>query len=172
MEEAIITRPEQRTVDAATSETIGRIADALSKAQGEVETAKRTSRNPFLKSMYADLESVWNACREPLAKNGLAVIQTLDGTPENLSVITTLAHSSGEWIRSRLTLKPMKTDPQAVGSAITYGRRYSLAAIVGVAPQDEDDDGNAASRDKDQGVNMPGRKSDKRKADPDEAPFA
>jgi len=133
-------------IDNTMSASIGKLADALAKAQGEIEAAKIDSENPFFKSQYADLESVWNACRKSLSKNGLAVVQTLAGGLDNVSVVTTLVHSSGEWIRGRLVLKPTKADPQGIGSAITYARRYSLAAVAGVAPAGEDDDGNAASQ--------------------------
>ena len=125
------------------SEYVGELANALSKAQGTIKGAVKDSQNPFFKSDYADLASVWGACRDALAKNGLAVTQTLAGTPESVEVITTLMHISGQWINGKLTIKPVKIDPQAIGSAITYARRYALAAMVGVAP--DDDDGNAAS---------------------------
>ncbi len=117
---------------------IGKLTLALSKAQGEITGALKDSKNPFFKSNYADLASVWDACREHLSKNELAVIQTTDESSEGIIVITTLAHSSGEWIRGRIKLKPVKTDPQGMGSALTYGRRYGLAAIVGVAQIDDD----------------------------------
>lgn len=125
------------------SESIAALAAALAKAQGEIKGAAKDTANPFFKSKYADLASVWEACRAELTKNGLSVIQTTDDGGNGITVVTTLAHSSGEWIRGRLTMRPVKDDPQGVGSAITYARRYALAAIVGVAP--EDDDGNAAS---------------------------
>ena len=125
------------------SETIGKLAEALSKAQGMMKGAIKDSENPFFKSVYADLASVWDACREPLSKNGLSVTQTTriadNGEPV---IITTLLHSSGEWMSGELLVKPVKADPQSVGSAITYGRRYALSAIVGIAP--EDDDGEKA----------------------------
>jgi hypothetical protein len=115
------------------------------------------SENPFFHSKYADLSSVWEACRELLTKNGLAVVQTMGGeTHESVTVITTLAHISGQWIRGGLTMKPTKQDPQGIGSAITYARRYALASIVGVCP--EDDDGAAAS-----GTNKPPRESSENK---------
>src|SRR4029079_18582964 len=101
----------------------------LSKAQGEMSGAKADSENPFFKSSYADLASVWDAIRAPFAKNGLAVIQTTGMNPDGVIIITTLAHSSGQFVRGRITIRPTKNDPQAVGSAITYGRRYGLAAI-------------------------------------------
>lgn len=126
------------------SPSIGALAAALSIAQGQMKSATKDSNNPFFKSKYADLTSVWDAIRGPLSNNKLAVFQTTSNNNGDIVVITTLAHSSGEWIRGTLALKPVKTDPQAIGSAITYGRRYALASICGVAP--EDDDGIAASQ--------------------------
>lgn len=121
------------------SETIGKIAEALSKAQGMMKGAVKDSQNPFFKQKYADLASVWDACREPLSKNGLSVTQTTRITDAGEPVIiTTLMHSSGEWMSGELLVKPVKNDPQSIGSAITYGRRYALSAIVGIAPEDDD----------------------------------
>jgi len=127
------------------SETTGALAAALAKAQRAMEGAQKTSENPFFKSRYADLASVWDACREPLTANGLAVVQTTNADGDGTAVIveTTLLHESGEWIMGAMALTPMKPDPQSVGSAITYGRRYGLAAMVGVCP--EDDDGEAVT---------------------------
>lgn len=127
------------------SEQINELASALSKAQASIQPAIKDSLNPFFKSKYADLPSIWNACKEALTQNGLAVIQTMDASSGQLMLITTLAHSSGQWIRSSLPINPTKNDPQALGSAITYMRRYSLAAIAGVTT-DDDDDGNCASQ--------------------------
>jgi hypothetical protein len=128
------------------SEQLNELAKAMSAVQLELRPASKDANNPFFKSKYADLNSVWNACRDLLGKHGLAVIQGnsvgLDGT---VIVETILTHSSGQWIQSELALPLAKTDPQGVGSAITYGRRYGLAAIIGIVA-DEDDDGNAASR--------------------------
>lgn len=132
----------EKTEKTEQSEEVGELALALSKAQGMITGALKDSANPFFKSKYADLASVWDACREGLSKNELAVIQTTSGDCENVTIITTLVHSSGQWIRGSLTIKPAKPDAQAVGSVITYGRRYGLAAITGVAQVD--DDGNAA----------------------------
>lgn len=128
------------------SESIGKLTEALSKAQSVLEGALTDSDNPFFKSKYADLASVWRACRKPLTDNGLAVVQTtypIHDNPELIGLETVLSHISGEWITGNLVMRPVKNDPQAIGSCITYMRRYSLAAIVGVSP--EDDDGNAAS---------------------------
>jgi hypothetical protein len=125
------------------SESIAQLADALSKAQAEMEAAKKDSANPFFKSKYADLASVWDACRGPLGKYGLSVCQMPETGEGVIAVHTMLMHSSGEWISSELRMRPIKDDPQGLGSAITYARRYALAAAVGIAP--EDDDGNQAS---------------------------
>lgn len=126
------------------SESINELSGALSKAQARIIGALKDAANPFFKSKYADLSSVWDAVREPLTANGLAVIQTTSAPPDGSSVIVTtmLAHSSGQWVRDSLVLQPTKRDPQGIGSAITYGRRYALAAITG-CPQ-IDDDGEAA----------------------------
>lgn len=132
------------------SETIGALAEALAKAQAEMSFAKKDSENPFFKSKYSDLASCWEACREPLTKNGLAVIQPTSLSEAGVVVETTLAHSSGEWISSCLLMPLAKRDAQAVGSAITYGRRYALSAMVGLVS--DDDDGEAAmSRGKNNG---------------------
>jgi NAD-specific glutamate dehydrogenase len=115
---------------------------ALAKAQGDIESAQKDSANPFFKSKYADLASVWDACRAPLAKNGLAVIQFPRADGNVVTVETRLVHSSGQWIEGELTAVAKDDGPQSIGSIVTYLRRYSLQSIVGVAP--EDDDGNAA----------------------------
>lgn len=121
------------------SEQIDKLATALAKAQAEIKGAVKDSANPFFKSNYADLQSVWDAIREPLSKNGLAVIQTTEAaTPEHLELVTTLVHSSGQWIDSRFPVIALKKDPQAIGSGLSYSRRYSLAAIVGVYQTDDD----------------------------------
>ena len=130
-------------MDQTTSIEIGELAGALAKAQGKITGALKDSANPFFKSKYADLASVWDACREHLSANGLAVIQTTDADEHGITVVTTLAHSSGQWIRGRLTMHPKDGSPQAYGSCLTYARRYALAAIVGVAQVD--DDANAAN---------------------------
>lgn len=127
------------------SESIGNLAKALTAVQSNLTPAKKDSQNPFFKSQYADLNSVWDSCRSLLAQNGLSVIQGNSvGVDNTVIVETILAHESGEWIQSELCLPLAKHDPQGVGSAVTYGRRYGLAAIVGIVA-DADDDGNAAS---------------------------
>lgn len=125
------------------SESIAKLAEALSKAQGAMRNALKDSSNPYFKSNYADLASVSDACRKELAINGLAVSQLPEMRGGRLVLSYILMHSSGEWLCGEIEMNPVKSDPQGIGSAITYARRYSLAAIVGIAT--EDDDGNAAS---------------------------
>lgn len=127
------------------SETLGKLAKALGVVQANLTPAKKDAVNPFFKSNYADLNAVWDSCRDLLAKNGLTVIQGNSvGLDNTVIVETLLAHESGEWIQSELCLPLAKHDPQGVGSAVTYGRRYGLAAMVGIVA-DVDDDGNSAS---------------------------
>jgi hypothetical protein len=125
------------------SENINEIMTALSKAQGKIQYASKDKANPYFKSKYADLASIWEACRSSLSEHGLAVVQTIDHREFGMVLITMLGHSSGQWIKSEMPIVVVKNDPQTLGSAITYYRRYSLAAIVGVAP-DDDDDGEKA----------------------------
>lgn len=126
------------------SDSIGKLAEALAKAQGAMEGAKKDRLNPHFKSSYADLASVWDACREPLSQNGLAVTQQVTSDANGVTVVSTLLHSSGEYLRDRCWLPVAQKTPQGYGSTITYARRYSLAALVGVAQ--EDDDGEAGTR--------------------------
>ncbi len=126
------------------SEQINELAGALSKAQGVIIPASKDSDNPFFKSKYADLAAVWEVAREPLYKNGLAVIQHPSAEGNIVHLDTVLAHSSGQWMSSRLTMTAKDASPQAIGSCITYLRRYGLSAVVGIASE-VDDDGNAAS---------------------------
>jgi len=120
------------------SDNIEELAKALTKAQSAMKGAKLDSENPFYHSKYADLTSVWDACRKPLTDNGLSVPQTMAiGAGGECIIETTLMHSSGQWITSNLQM-PFETDPQKLGKEITYGRRYALSAIVGICPEDDD----------------------------------
>lgn len=127
------------------SEQLGELMMALSKAQAKISGAAKDKANPYFKSKYADLSSVWEACRDALSSNELAVVQTTEGSKDELFLITLLGHSSGQWIKSRLPLILSKMDPQTMGSCMTYARRYALSAMVGVCP--EDDDGEAAMKE-------------------------
>jgi hypothetical protein len=123
------------------SASIAELAKALAKAQSEMGSAITDSTNPFFKSKYADLASVIGSSRPFLAKNGLSVTQLTDsGDNGHIRIWTQLMHESGEWIRSKLDMKPQKPGPQELGSCITYARRYAYASMVGV--YQEDDDGN------------------------------
>lgn len=129
------------------SAELNELMGALAKAQAEMGVAGKDSNNPYFKSKYADLASVVSASRPFLAKNGLCVMQRLgvDSAGKRL-IITILGHSSGQYVTSCMTLTPIKEDPQSVGSAITYMRRYSYASLVGVVADDEDDDGEGAMK--------------------------
>lgn len=148
-----------------TSDSISDLATALAKAQGEMGGAVKDTVNPHFRHNYADLASVRDACREPLAKHGLAVVQfpktSFIGDPQPyewtsrsgetrygvrvacvVSVVTRLTHASGQWMEDEVSTMLPTGDPQAVGSAITYLRRYALQSVACVAA--EDDDGEAA----------------------------
>lgn len=126
------------------SPTLAKLGEALAKAQGEMGPAAKDSTNPHFKSRYADLAAIREAIRKPLATNGLCFFQRVSSTKDGVTVETTLLHSSGEFVRDSCWLPVQQQTPQAFGSAITYARRYSLSALVGVVA-DDDDDGNTAS---------------------------
>ena len=139
------------------SDSIANLTLALSTVQGKMSHAVKDSANPFFKSKYADLESVWGACRELLSQNGLAVMQfpgLYSDLDKSMSLTTIISHKSGEYISQEMSVPcgmlgrdgVLKLDAQAAGSALTYMRRYALAAVVGVVQAD--DDGNAASSPK------------------------
>lgn len=124
------------------SENINELSVALTKVQAELLGAKKDVKNGFFKSNYADLESCWEAARAPLAKHGLSVCQVTGRDEHGIYLETVLTHTSGQWISGQMPVLLVKQDPQALGSAITYARRYSLAAIIGLVQTD--DDGEAA----------------------------
>jgi len=129
-----------------TSDSISKISAAIVKAQGELNAVHKDGNNPHFRSKYATLDNIVESTRDTLRKHGLAVVQTFgetDGTYINL--ITTVLHESGEWISGVLTMRPTKSDPQSLGGASTYARRYCYSAILGIVT-DEDDDGNASSQ--------------------------
>lgn len=128
------------------SQEIKELAKALAAAQASLSAAKKDSINPHFRNQYASLQSIWDTAREVLAPNGFSVVQTFgptDGT--RLDLTTTLMHVSGQWVSGTISITPTKQDPQGIGSAATYARRYSLAAILGIVA-DEDDDGEQASK--------------------------
>jgi hypothetical protein len=128
------------------SKSIGKLAASLVKAQSELKGAQKNSTNPFFKSKYADLHAVIEASFPALNKYGLSVVQgnRWCNITNGFYITTLLLHESGEWIKSEVRVPISgKKNAQDVGSAITYGRRYGLSAICGIAQYD--DDGNAAS---------------------------
>ena len=125
------------------SEKIDKLASALSKAQSEMKGAEKKSVNPFFNSGYADLHTVIESSFPSLTKYGLSVIQGNESNPGEFFVTTMLLHESGQWIKSKLKMPVEKITAQSIGSTITYGRRYGLSAITGIAQYD--DDGNAVS---------------------------
>lgn len=127
------------------SEQINELANALSKAQAEMRGASKDGLNPHRKSKYATLDSIWDACREPLSKNGLSISQLISQEGESVFLTTMLMHASGQWIDSIVPVTNGKAGPQELGASLTYMRRYSLAAIAGVTVG-EDDDGEEAQK--------------------------
>ena len=134
------------------SEAKGELFAALSKFQGEVENATKNAINPGVKNKYADLAECINTCKPVLASNGLGVTQLIGSTEDGKQTLTTMmTHSSGQWMSDTFVMVEAvlmggagKNPVQALGSAITYQRRYSFAAMVGIAQ--EDDDGNSNTR--------------------------
>jgi hypothetical protein len=128
------------------SDDIMQLAVALSQAQGEFKNVDKDASNPFFKSKYAPLDTVVSMARPILAKNGLCVVQLTNSADEQkISIKTVLLHTSGQYIASVLVMKSKEATAQAAGSVITYGRRYSYMAILGLVASEEDDDGNDAS---------------------------
>ena len=126
------------------SENIADLAIALSKAQAENGTVHKDAKNPFFKSNYASLAQVWETVRPALTANGLSVVQLPSQDASGYYVESMLIHSSGQWIKCRTYMKPVKDDPQGIGSLISYARRYALQSLVMVCSDDLDDDGELA----------------------------
>ena len=149
------------------SETIGKLAEALSRAQAEMHAAKFNAVNPFLKNNYADLGSIIDTAKPTLGKYGLAVTQHPFNDGDRVGVETVLTHASGEWISSSLSLplaeEKGKSGAQVAGSIITYLRRYTLSAVLGMY-SDEDTDGNSEPKPVEV---KPREKVETKQADPD-----
>ena len=129
------------------SETIGEIAAALCKAQACISPIPKEANNPFYKSNYADLQSIWVHSKKACEDNGIAVTQIIIDEDDKSFLHTILMHSSGEWIKSRYDICATgdkrtggAVSPQSKGAAITYARRYSLSAILGNVTGEQDDD--------------------------------
>lgn len=133
------------------SETLTEFSKAFAKTQQEMKQPLKDANNPFFKSKYVPLENVVEAITESASKNGLSFTQFPSSDEAgNVTVGTLVMHSSGEWIEyDPIKMKPVKNDPQSIGSAITYAKRYALSAIFGIT-SDQDDDGNEATQTKKQ----------------------
>lgn len=125
------------------SETIGKLSDALAKAQAEIKSIGKDRTNPHFKNRYATLDAILDTIRPTLAKHGLSVVQGASDTTTGFNVETWLVHASGEYIGNVVAVPVSKQDAQGVGSALTYGRRYGVSALLALST-DEDDDGEAA----------------------------
>lgn len=145
-----------------TSEQVNEIAGAMAKAQAAMGNAIKEATNPAFRSKYATLASVRAAVNEPIASQGLAIIQAPSAEGAHVTVETRIVHSSGQWMASTLAAQARDATPQGIGSAVTYLRRYALMAMCGIAPSDEDDDGNSAS--------LASQPRGKRKEQPEERP--
>jgi hypothetical protein len=131
------------------SDSIKSLAKALAAFQAEVKNPANTADNPFFKSKYAPLQDILNLVRPLLSKHGLSILQIPSGDGEKIIITTMLMHESGEWIEScPLVLKADKPTAQGAGSAITYGRRYALSAVLGISSEDDDDGNQASGNDK------------------------
>lgn len=128
------------TIDAiVTSPTIAALAAALATAQGAMHPALKDSANPFYKSKYADLASIDHVVRAPLAAAGLAIFSApVSAEAGRLTLVTRLMHGSGEWMQWAITVGLKDAGPQALGSAITYLRRYTISAALNVVTDDDD----------------------------------
>lgn len=133
------------------SDSLKTLSEALAKAQSEMPKVKFNSVNPFLKNKFADLGAVIEASRPVLAKHGLSVTQFPTSEGDKIGVTTILLHSSGEWISDTVTMQAAeekgKSAAQVAGSVITYLRRYSWSAVLGLYA-DEDTDGSHQGADK------------------------
>lgn len=130
------------------SDSIKELAGALAQAQAELGNASKNAQNPHLKSKYADLAEVLNTVRPVLASHGIAFTQMPSYEAGIVSVETMLMHSSGEWLSSTISAPVTKQDAQGVGSATSYCRRYALAAICGIAQEDDDASGSIGASTK------------------------
>jgi hypothetical protein len=151
------------------SESIVNLAKSLAAAQGEMHNPKKDTPNTFFKSLYADLAAVRDCVIPVLSKHKLAVMQLITEHDEKPACITILMHESGEYIETTMYLRPVKQDPQGIGSASTYARRYQLQSIAGVAAE-ADDDGNHASGGHTNGNGHAKKLQPQPKQDPEEAP--
>lgn len=130
-----------------TSESITQLCTALAVAQGLFPTAQQGAVNPHFQKSYSNIADVWDVCRNPMSSNGLSVIQCPTSKPgaDHVTLVTRLAHKSGEWIEFRLSFKAQMSNPQNAGSVITYMKRYALQGLLGIVSREDDDDGETGA---------------------------
>lgn len=121
-----------------TSASLDALAPALAQAQAVMHGAAKDGTNPHFRSGYPTLTSMREAAVGPLTAHGLSVIQGVTAEGAQVAITTRLLHASGQFVESTLTMVAKDAGPQSIGSCITYGRRYALAAMVGIAPEDDD----------------------------------
>lgn len=129
------------------SESVIEIAKALLKFQLKIDVIPRSAKNPHFKSKYADLAAIWKVIRKPLSESGINVIHGPQSDGEKVTITTLILHESGEWFESDFTMSTAQnriTGPQALGSCVTYGKRYGMCAMLNIVPDGEDDDAEAA----------------------------
>jgi len=145
------------------SEKINELTAALCAAQMEMTNPKKDCKNPYFKNEYAGLGSILDSCRKTFPKNGLAFTQPITMISDKPYLITTIMHTSGQWINSVAPiLCKDPNDPQKMGSAITYMRRYALQALIGVTGDDDDDAQQAIT---------PAKEPEKKKINEDQIEF-
>jgi len=146
LSEKIDSLVESKNVKPAPSRSpeINELAAALAKAQAQIKIADLNKSNPYFKSSYADLQSIVTASRPGLTANGLSITQQIIDDNEGSWLITTLWHTSGQWVQSKRRIVPAKNDIQTISSHTTYLKRICYASLIGVVSGDEDDDGEAA----------------------------
>ncbi len=153
-----------------TSESVKEIYGALASAIGEIPNPPKNATNPHFKNRYADLSGILDTVKPILKKNGLAVVQGVETESNLVKIQTRIIHVSGEWIESELTLQAAGTDPQKIGSAITYGRRYSISSMLNIAA-DDDDDGEENRKKENQKAPEPVKTQNQQKPAPVKTPL-
>lgn len=128
------------------SEEIKELVIGLIGFQAEMKPVIKDSNNPFFKSGYASLLAIWEQAKPILNKNGLAVVQAPEDSGGKFVIKTTILHKSGQWLSSEYPIVSVKNDPQSMGSAVSYAKRYALQACLGIVTDDDDDAETAMGR--------------------------
>lgn len=148
-----------------TSPELDKIAPALVKARKAMPAVVKDATNPQFGSRYASLGAIMDAAIPVLNAHGMTVVQGGGPASDDAAseVVTRILHESGQWIEASVRMPLAKANPQGAGSSITYGKRFGLAAVLGLVA-DDDDDGHAASTTK------PEPKAESRRSDPPPTP--